>query len=604
MKKIVCMILTATMLLTVAPQAAFAADYGTAEQTVRAMGIVTGAGEDSANRGEFAKMLVAASKYKNEVSGQTASALYPDVPKNHWAADYIRVAVEKGWMTGSASGSFRVNDGIRAEEAATSLLKLLGYDPTALAGAFPQAQLTKAKSLGLAEGISLERGKVLTEHDCVLLFYNLLNAKTPEGKVYATELGYSVSGKSINYSSVVSEDMEGPFVLHADGQIPVSFPVNIVYRNGVSASVSEAKEFDVYYYNEGMQTVWLYSNHVTGTYSGASPNAVAPESATVAGANYQLEAAAAYKLSTLGEHKIGDIVTLLIGMDGAAVDVVDTEKFSGSYIGVVTGTGVNDYVNAANVTKAEKVIYVACTDGTNRTFRVENSYSKGDMVSISFTGGKHKVTKLNRRQLSGSVSKDGTSLGGSHSIAADVRILNIAQDGSVKRIYSSKLAGKRLEASNVYYYAVSAENKITDLILYNVFSEGREYGIVFDVKEGYTRDGGERDTEYSYKYIMNGATFEATTTEAVSSGPAVFRAGDKGREYLTSMSSRTLSDVDALAAHSGSMKFEVSEDVQCYIKADTKTYTKAGINSMDENQYTLVGYVYDNEVRMIIALPK
>ena len=52
--------------------------------------------------------------------------------------------------------------------------------------------------------------------------------------------------------------------------------------------------------------------------------------------------AAAYKLSTLGEYKIGDIVTLLIGMDGAAVDVVNTEKFSGSYIGVVTGTGVND----------------------------------------------------------------------------------------------------------------------------------------------------------------------------------------------------------------------------------------------------------------------
>ncbi|MDO4531848.1 MAG: S-layer homology domain-containing protein, partial [Bacillota bacterium] len=554
--------------------------------------------------GEFAKMLVAASKYKNEVSGQAVSALYPDVPKTHWAADYVRVAVEKGWMTGSASGRFRVNDGIRAEEAATSLLKLLGYDPAALAGAFPQAQLTKAKSLGLADGLSLERGKVLTERDCVLLFYNLLNAKTADGKVYATELGYSVSGKTINYSSVVSEELQGPFVLHADGEIPVSFPVNIVYRNGVSASLDEAKEFDVYYYNEGMQTVWLYSNHVTGTYSVASPNTVAPETATVAGATYRLEAAAAYKLSSLGEYKIGDIVTLLIGMDGTAVDVVGTEKFSGSYIGVVTGTGVNDYVNALNVTKAEKVIYVTCTDGTNRTFRVDDSYSKGDMVSVSFADGKHKVTRLQKREIHGSVSKDATTLGGSHSLAADVRILNISQDGTVKRIYSSKLAGKRLESSDVYYYVKNADNKVTDLILYNVFSEGREYGIVFDVKESTVRIDGEREVEYSYKYIINGTTFEATTLEAVSSGPAVFRVGDKGREYFTSMTSRSLSSVDALTAHSGSMKFDVCEYVQCYINADTKSYNKSNINSMDASQYTLMGYVYDNAVRIIIATPK
>ncbi|MDO4531569.1 MAG: hypothetical protein Q4C06_06270, partial [Bacillota bacterium] len=68
MKKLLCMILTAAMLLTAAPQAVFAADYDTAEQTVRALGIVTDAGKDAASRGEFAKMLVAASKYKNEVS--------------------------------------------------------------------------------------------------------------------------------------------------------------------------------------------------------------------------------------------------------------------------------------------------------------------------------------------------------------------------------------------------------------------------------------------------------------------------------------------------------------------------------------------------------
>ncbi|MGN1231601.1 MAG: S-layer homology domain-containing protein, partial [Anaerotignum sp.] len=431
MKRIICMILAAVLLCATVPQMAFAADFATASQTVKALGILSDTSTATATRGEFAKMLVSASAYKEEVGEEGVSALYPDVPKSHWASEYIRVAVEKGWMTGSVNGNFRVNDGVRVEEAAASLLELLGYDPASLAGVFPYAQISKAKSLGLADGISFNKGEMLTKQDCVYLFYNLMNAKTASGQTYAATLGYSMSGDTINYSAVVSEDLKGPFVLEKDGGLSYVLPFSIgaVYRNGVASTAAEAKAYDVYYYNEGMQTVWLYSNHVTGTYTAASPNAVAPETATVAGSTYQLEAAAAYKLSTLGEYKIGDIVTLLIGMDGTAVDVVSTSEYSGSYVGIVTSVGVSSYTNEVGAGAVDEVVYVTCTDGTTRTFTTDADLEKGNLVSITFSGGEHKVKKLSKRTLSGTVSKDGTKIG-SRKFADDVKIINVSQDGS------------------------------------------------------------------------------------------------------------------------------------------------------------------------------
>lgn len=609
MKRIVCMILAAAISCTLLPQMVFAADYGAAEQTVRALGILSETGTGTATRGEFAKMLVAASEYKDEVGEEGISALYPDVPKTHWASEYIRVAVEKGWMTGSVTGKFRVDDSVRAEEAAASLLELLGYDPANLAGTFPYAQISKAKSLGLADGISLNKGEYLTKQDCVYLFYNLMNAKTASGQVYATTLGYSLSGDSLNYSSIVSEDLAGPFVLQADGGLAgeVPFAINAVYRNGVSSTAADAKAYDVYYYNEGMQTVWLYSNHVTGTYSAASPNTVAPDTATVAGTTYQLEAAAAYKLSTLGDYKIGDIVTLLIGMDGSAVDVISTSEYSGSYIGIVVDTGVYNYVDANNVAKVEEVVYVTCTDGTTRTFNTDKDFEEGDLVSVTFSGSEHKVTKLNKRTVSGTVSKDGTKLGSSNKIAGDVRIINVSQDGTATRIYISKLLGESISSSDVYYYQKNSNNEITDLILYDAVSEGRSYGIVYSVDSQYTGEkdeDGEREEIYTYKYIMDGVVYDGTSTNSVSSGPAVFRVVDGKLDYSMSLTSKTLSSVDYLTAYVGSTKYDVSENVQCYIKTDSKTYTKVSVNTMDADQYRLTGYVFDGAIRIIIAQEK
>ena len=89
------------MVFSAMPNVAFAADSATALETVKALGITTGENlGSSVTRAEFAKMLVSASTFKDEVGTDSANSLYKDVKKNHWAVEYIKIAVEQGWMTG------------------------------------------------------------------------------------------------------------------------------------------------------------------------------------------------------------------------------------------------------------------------------------------------------------------------------------------------------------------------------------------------------------------------------------------------------------------------------------------------------------------------
>ena len=340
LKKIASLMCAAVLTVSAFVVPVRAADSQTALQTVQALGIISGDNAGSMNlssnvtRAEFAKMMISASVYKDEMGSEVASSLYKDVKKDHWAVEYIRVVVENGWLTGYSDGTFRPDSKIKYEEAATALLKLLGYDPSTFAGIFPSAQISKFQALGLDDNTDLKQGQYITRNDCVNIFYNLLKAETADGQVYATKLGYTVDNSgNVSYSSLVSNDLKGPYVYETGSiftNIPFAAADATIYRNGIVSTASAIQIYDVYYYNEALKTIWIYANSVTGRYTAASPSTANPTTATVAGNTYTLESAASYKLSDLGSYTIGDTVTLLLGKDGTVVDVVSTSRFSGS----------------------------------------------------------------------------------------------------------------------------------------------------------------------------------------------------------------------------------------------------------------------------------
>ncbi len=592
-----------------------AADSQTAMSTVRALGIISGDNAGSMNltsnvtRAEFAKMMISASVYKDEMGEEVASSLYSDVKKDNWAVEYIRVAVENGWLTGYSDGTFRPNSFIKYEEAATALLKLLGYDPSSFAGVFPSAQISKFQSLNLDDNTNLRKGSYITRNDCVNIFYNLLKATAADGTVYATKLGYTVDNSgNINYSSLVSGDLKGPYVFETGSifsNIPFAAADAVIYRNGVISTSSAVQIYDVYYYNEALKTVWIYANSVTGRYTAVSPSSANPETATVAGNTYKLESAAAYKLSDLGSYTIGDTVTLLLGKDGTVVDVVSTSRFSGSYVGIVSSIGSDSYTNEAGARIIESVVNVTCTDGVIRSYQTDtDKFKVGDVVSISFDGQNNTVQKQAVKRINGTFNSDGTKLG-TKTIATGCNIINVNQDYSASVTYTSKLAGKEIRSDNVLYYVTNGSGEITDLILYDVTSDGKQFGIIVSKEEIYGSDGtAEEPTATTYNYIINGQSGTATVSGndfGGDNGAAYFQFRNDKLIYVGRLTSVSLNNISYGTASSGSKKYDVSEDVQCYVKTGAKKYEQTNLaTAMNTSKYNVTGYTYGNEVVLIV----
>jgi hypothetical protein len=172
--------------------------YATADETidiVQYLGVMTGNEkgnmnlDDGVTRAEITKMLVMASTLKDQVSGNSYVSVFSDVSYNHWAAGYIKAALDAGWVKGYIDGNFKPNQPVKLEEAVTMALRVIGYDQTNLMGVYPTAQLSQYEVLELDLGINKSKGEYLTREECAKLIVNLLETKTYQGTYYANELG-------------------------------------------------------------------------------------------------------------------------------------------------------------------------------------------------------------------------------------------------------------------------------------------------------------------------------------------------------------------------------------------------------------------------------
>ena len=311
--------------------ASAAATNNTAVQMAITLGAMdtdqTGALNAVVTRGSFARMLTSFSTFRESVGAQgTVGTLYTDVPGTSPWAPYIRIAVQQGWMNGYTDGSFRPDNTVTLEEACAAVLKLLSYKTTDLTGSFPQAQLNKAQQIGLRDQLTCTQGQAMTYEQCTLLLYNALRANTASGSAYGSSLGFTVSNGQVDTSSVMLKSLKGPFVAGDTVQLP--FVPKMVYRNDKASESAELNKYDVYYYSESLQTLWVYPRRAAGRITAVSPSASAPTSVTVAGTSYTLgSSAVASQVSSLNGGGVGEVVTLLLGMNNEAAGIVTGEEY-------------------------------------------------------------------------------------------------------------------------------------------------------------------------------------------------------------------------------------------------------------------------------------
>lgn len=73
--------------------------------------------------------------------------------KTHWAKGYIAYANSLGIISGRTATAFDPDATVTYDEAATMLVKALGYEDATLVGTWPTNYVTKAKVLGILDGV-------------------------------------------------------------------------------------------------------------------------------------------------------------------------------------------------------------------------------------------------------------------------------------------------------------------------------------------------------------------------------------------------------------------------------------------------------------------
>ena len=98
--------------------------------------------EGMLTRAQFTKLAVTASVYKNSVPLTTNTSPYADVKRSHWAAGYIKTATANSLINGYPDSTFRPENYVKTEEAATILLKMMGYTNEDFGSEWPYGQRT------------------------------------------------------------------------------------------------------------------------------------------------------------------------------------------------------------------------------------------------------------------------------------------------------------------------------------------------------------------------------------------------------------------------------------------------------------------------------
>lgn len=221
--KIIKRITIFCLILTMALQVIVFADANNqnlVENTIKILGIMTGDEkgnmnlEQNVSREQFAKMIIMSSNYKNSVDKDSNYSVFKDVKRDRWSASFVKLAVDMKLFTGYIDGTFKPENNINLEEAATVVLRLLGFENSDFNGTYPTSQLSKYKSLGLDKNIDKIKGQYLSRKDCMNLLYNLMNTKTKNGLVYASSIGYTLSSNGeIDYSALLNRELSQAYVV-------------------------------------------------------------------------------------------------------------------------------------------------------------------------------------------------------------------------------------------------------------------------------------------------------------------------------------------------------------------------------------------------------
>lgn len=202
---------------------------------LRLMGVVDGVGGNrfnpSANltRAEFCTMVVKFLQKGDQVAMNATRTIFSDVTSRHWALGYVNLASSltvgggssssgssdgsgdtsapaAALISGVGNGRFDPDAKISLAQAATILIRVLGYNTQQVGAVWPESYMNLAASIGLTDGVNAGAYSPITRAQAAQLFVNALSCKTGEGSDYYKSLGSAKSDVVLLAVNVESED--------------------------------------------------------------------------------------------------------------------------------------------------------------------------------------------------------------------------------------------------------------------------------------------------------------------------------------------------------------------------------------------------------------
>lgn len=196
-KRIIALALALVMAAGLVPSAAVFTDISDdseqwAAETLASLGIVSSVDrfnpDASLTRAEFCKMAVLAAGFSEE-SLYASYTIFPDVLASSWYSAYVNAAVRKYQiLQGYPSGLFMPDNSITYGEAATILVKMLGYTVEDVGYFWPRDYVLKAEQVGLTREMdSLSADAPLPRGQAAILIRNLLLCDQKEGGAFSSQ---------------------------------------------------------------------------------------------------------------------------------------------------------------------------------------------------------------------------------------------------------------------------------------------------------------------------------------------------------------------------------------------------------------------------------
>lgn len=232
---------------------------------------------ENVTRGEFARMIVKASKFKDSVSYYDSITAFSDVDSNNEFAPFIKIATNEGYMTSYLGGLFKPNDYVTYKDLTRGCLALLGYENADFTGSQIAGRYELFCSLKMNDNIDKTINEFVTKKDCVNGIYNTFKANKKGGNsAYGpsvfTNLSVNKDG-DLNATGLTKTKLEGPFILKRGEAFNLAIPFDIttanIFINGTSQTIEQTiRELNnigylVYYYNKTTKTIYVYKEGTT-----------------------------------------------------------------------------------------------------------------------------------------------------------------------------------------------------------------------------------------------------------------------------------------------------------------------------------------------------